>query len=986
VGQLAIAVWPLHNVAGTSRLKQEVQIEMAPGRSISRNFAMLAAFVAASLLPAETFAQEALPLYDLILRNGQLVDGLGGPSRRGDLAIVGDKIAAVGELAAASGKREIDANGLVVAPGFINILSWATESLLEDGNAQSDIRQGVTLEVFGEGSSMGPLSEAMRRELIREQADIVFEVPWTTLAEYLSHLENQGVSVNVASFVGASSVRIHEIGYADRAPTREELERMKEHVRRAMREGALGVGSALIYAPGCYAQTAELVELCRAAAEYDGIYISHLRSEGNRLLEAVEELIAIAREANIAAEIYHLKAAGQKNWHKLEDVLARIEAARAEGLGITADMYPYTAGATGLSASMPPWVQVGGFEAWRDRLRDQATRERVEREMRTPTDEWENLLLMAGSAEKCLLIGFRSRDLKHLTGKTLAEVALQRGKTPESTAIDLVIEDGSRVECVYFLMSEENVRQQIAIPWLSFGSDAAALAPEGVFLKFNVHPRAYGNFARLLGKYVRDERAISLEAAVRKLTSLPAKTLGLRRRGALLPEYFADVVVFDPVTVADRATYHEPHQYAAGMKHVFVNGTLVLSDGEHTGARPGRAIYGPGKARSEIDRHRKVVVSEEAAKIHRAALLFDGHNDLPWEMREQVGGSFDKLDIAIEQATLNTDIPKLRAGGVGAQFWSVYVPVATMKSGTAMLTTLEQIDFVKRMADRYPETFAMAYTAADVKRLRGEGKIASLMGMEGGHSIENSLANLQRLYDAGARYMTLTHGDTLDWADAATDASRHDGLSPFGEEVVREMNRLGMLVDLSHVSEATMLDALRTSVSPVIFSHSSARAIADHPRNVPDNVLRLVAKNGGVVLVNFGSMFVEPESARRMQPMFDVFRDLRKRFPNEADFNRERKAWLARNPVLPGTVHDVVDHIDHIARVAGVEHVGLGSDFDGVMMLPEQLKDVACYPIITQLLLDRGYTSTEIHAILGGNLLRVLEAAEKTAAGMKNGK
>lgn len=950
----------------------------------ARCICLLPALLCAATGWIKESSAQAPATHDIILRGGDIYDGRGGRPFRGDVAIDGDSIAAVGDLGDRRGRREIDVRGLAVAPGFINVLSWATESLLADGRAQSDIRQGVTLEVFGEGWSMGPLNEAMRRDLYREQADITYDIPWTTLAEYLDHLEDKGVSVNVASFVGATTVRIHEIGYADREPSAEELERMKQHVRRAMREGALGVGSSLIYAPAFYARTPELVELCKAAAEYDGVYISHLRSEGNRLVEAVDELIAIARQANIAAEVYHLKAAGQANWGKLDEVLARIEGARAEGLGITADMYTYTAGATGLSAAMPPWVQEGGFDAWRDRLRDPAVRERVEREMRTPTDAWENLLLMAGSAENCLLIGFRNPDLKHLTGKTLAEVANQRGRSPEATAMDLVVEDGSRVECVYFLMSEENVKRQVSLPWISFGSDAAALAPEGAFLKFNPHPRAYGNFARLLGHYVRQQRALPLEQAVAQLTWRPAKVLGIKRRGALAEEYFADVAVFDPDQIADLATYENPHQYAVGMKHVFVNGVQVLENGEHTGALPGRVVHGPGKARTAHDRSAPVTVSERALELHRSALVFDGHNDLPWELRDKAGGSFHKLDISRPQPELNTDIPRLLTGGVGAQFWSVYTPGETARKGAALLTTLEQIDLVKRMAQRYPDSFAMAYSAADIRRIRSEGKIACLIGMEGGHSIENSLANLRRLYGEGARYMTLTHGDTLEWADAATDDPRHDGLSPFGEEVVREMNRLGMLVDLSHVSDATMLDALQISKAPVIFSHSSARAVADHPRNVPDHVLRKTADNGGVVLVNFGSMFIEPESARRMKPIFQVMRELRKQFPDEADYQRERKAWLARNPVLPGVIHDVIDHIDHIARVAGAEYVGLGSDFDGVLMLPEQLKDVSKYPLITQLLLDRGYTSEEVRMILGGNLLRVLEQAEATAASIQS--
>ena len=488
----------------------------------------------------------------------------------------------------------IDARGMAVAPGFINMLSWATASLLADGRAQSDIRQGVTLEVFGEGQSMGPLTEAMKRAGIRNQGDIKYDIPWTTLAEYLEHLTDRGVSVNVASFVGATTVRINVLGYANRAPTPEELNRMRSLVRQAMEEGALGVGSSLIYAPAFYASTEELIELCKVAAEYEGLYISHMRNEGNQLLEAVDELLRISREAGINAEIYHLKAAGRDNWAKLDKVIKKVEAARAEGLRITANMYTYTAGATGLNATMPPWVQADGIDRWIDRLRDPKIRARLIKEMRTPTDEWENLLALAGSADKVLLVGFKNPDLKHLTGKTLAEVAARRKQSPEETAMDLIIQDGSRVETVYFLMSEENIRKKIAIPWLSFGSDAAAPTTEGVFLKSSQHPRAYGCFARLLGKYVRDEKIIPLETAIHKLTTLPAKNLGIRDRGRLSPNYRADVVIFDPAKIQDRATFEMPHQYSTGVRDVLVNGEFVLRDGQHTGATPGQVVYGPG--------------------------------------------------------------------------------------------------------------------------------------------------------------------------------------------------------------------------------------------------------------------------------------------------------------------------------------------------------------------------------------------------------
>src|SRR2546423_8882849 len=532
--------------------------------------------------------------YDLLIRDGTIYDGSGRAPVVGDVAINGDSIAAVGKLTDARGQTEMDARGLAVAPGFINMLSWANESLLQDGRSQSDIRQGVTLEVMGEGESMGPLNDTMKKETRESQGDIKFDVKWTTLGEYLDYLVQRGISCNVASFVGATTVRIHEIGYADRPPTSAELERMKQLVRQAMEDGALGVGSSLIYAPAFYAKTDELVALAKIASESGGMYISHIRSEGTRLLEAADELITISREAKIPAEFYHLKAAGRSNWNRLDALIQKIEAARAAGLRVTADMYTYTAGQTGLDAAMPPWVQEGGYKAWAERLKDPAIRERVKREMDTPTDQWENFFIASGSPEKILLVGFKNEKLKSLTGKTLADIAKLRGKSAEETAMDLVVEDGSRVSTVYFLMSEENVRKEIALPWVSFGSDAESLAPEGVFLKSNPHPRAYGNFARLLGKYVREERIVPLQEAIRRLSALPAGNLKLDRRGALKPGYFADVVVFDPAKIQDHATYEKPHRYSTGVLHVFVNGAQVLKNGEHTGAKPGRAVRGPG--------------------------------------------------------------------------------------------------------------------------------------------------------------------------------------------------------------------------------------------------------------------------------------------------------------------------------------------------------------------------------------------------------
>jgi N-acyl-D-amino-acid deacylase len=534
------------------------------------------------------------PDFDVVIRGGTIYDGSGGAPWVGDVGILGDSVAAVGDLSSARGRLEVDATGLAVAPGFINVLSWANEALLYDGRSQSDIRQGVTLLVFGEGWSMGPLNDALKQQMLEEQGDIRFDVEWTTLGEYLDHLERRGVSTNVASFVGATTVRMHELGQADRAPTPEELARMKTLVGHAMEEGALGLGSSLIYAPAFYADTDELIALAAEAGRYGGLYISHIRSEGNALLAAVDELITIAREADVPAEIYHLKAAGAQNWAKMDSVIARVDAARALGLHITTDMYTYTAGATGLDAAMPPWVQEGGLQEWRARLQDPVVRARVLREMRTPTTEWESLYLLAGSPERVLLVGFRQDSLKYLTGRSLAEVARLRGVSPEEAAMDLVVLDDSRVGTVYFLMSEDNLRRQVALPYMSFGSDAASMAPEGAFLRSNPHPRAYGNFARLLGRYVRDEGIITLEEAVRRLTTLPAENFALRRRGALHTGRYADVVVFDPATITDHATFEEPHQYSTGVVHVFVNGVHVLRDGEHTGATPGRVVRGPG--------------------------------------------------------------------------------------------------------------------------------------------------------------------------------------------------------------------------------------------------------------------------------------------------------------------------------------------------------------------------------------------------------
>jgi len=534
------------------------------------------------------------PQFDVVLRQGLIYDGTGAGPFMGDVAFTGDSITAMGSSVAGRGKREIEVKGLAVAPGFVNMLSWAVESLIEDGLSQSDIRQGVTLEVFGEGWSWGPLTDTMKKITAFEQNDIKYPVTWTTLAQYLDGLERKGISPNVASFIGATTVRIHELGWDNRQPTATELEQMQALVRQAMEEGALGVGSSLIYPPAAFSTKAELVALAKAAAPYGGMYISHMRSEGDRLLEGVDELIGIAREAGIRAEIYHLKAAGQANWPKMDQVIAKVDSARRAGLQITANMYTYPAGATGLDAAMPPWVQEGGYLAWAARLRDPAVRARVRREMTTPAKDWEGYLLAAGGPDRVLLVSFKADSLKYLTGKSLAEVARMRGKSPEDTAMDLVIQDGSRVGAIYFLMSEENIRKQLAQPWVSFGSDEGSYSPEGPFLKSNPHPRAYGTFARLLGKYVHEQKVIPLEEAIRRLTWLPVGNLRIQRRGRLGQGYFADVVVFDPAKVTDHATFDRPHQFATGIVHVFVNGTQVIDRGEHTGATPGRVVRGPG--------------------------------------------------------------------------------------------------------------------------------------------------------------------------------------------------------------------------------------------------------------------------------------------------------------------------------------------------------------------------------------------------------
>ncbi|HVU30938.1 MAG TPA: D-aminoacylase [Sphingomicrobium sp.] len=541
-----------------------------------------------------TSAAPSPPSYSVLIRGGTIYDGSGGAPYIGDVALKGDRIAYVGPHAPGRAGRVIDAKGKAVSPGFINMLSWAVESLIADGRGMSDTRQGVTLEVFGEGDSMGPLNPEMKRLDVKRQGDIKYPIRWTTLGQYLEYLEKKGVTPNVASFVGATTVRVHELGEKDVDPTPAQLKRMRALVRQAMKEGALGVGSSLIYSPATYAETPELTALVSEAGKCGGMYISHMRSEGNKLLEAIDELITISRDSGAPAEIYHFKQAGQPNWGKIDQAIEKVEAARKSGQRITADMYTYTAGATGLDATMPPWVQSGGLEAWEKRLQDPEVRARLMKEMRTPSNDWENLLLLSGGPQNVLLVSFKNPKLKPLTGKTLAEVAKMRGKSPEETAMDLVVEDDSRVGTVYFIMSEDNVKRETGLSWMSFGSDEASPAPEGIFLKSRSHPRAYGNVARLLGHYVRDEHTTSLEDAIRRLTSLPASNIGIRQRGSLKQGYYGDIVIFDPATIQDHATFEKPDQLATGVDDVFINGVQVLKDGKHTGAKPGRFVRGPG--------------------------------------------------------------------------------------------------------------------------------------------------------------------------------------------------------------------------------------------------------------------------------------------------------------------------------------------------------------------------------------------------------
>jgi N-acyl-D-aspartate/D-glutamate deacylase len=564
-------------------------------RILSVALAGLSLAAAAGCKPAATPSSGGR--FDVLLRGGTVYDGTGAAPIKADIGIRGDRIAAIGDLSTANARIDLSVAGYAVSPGFINMLSWATESLIVDGRSLGDISQGVTTEIFGEGTSLGPLTPEMKTRWKSEQGDIKFDYEWTTLSGYLKYLQRRGISPNVASFIGAGTIREYVVGLNNRPPTDAELDRMRTLVREEMEAGALGIGSSLIYAPDSFATTEELIELCKVAAAYRGKYISHMRSEGARLHEAIDELIRISREAGLPAEIYHLKAAGESNWPKMDRALAQIEAARASGLKITADMYTYPAGATGFNAAMPPWALDGGYQALFKRLRDPGERAKIKAAMMTPAPDWENLYLAAGSPERVLLVDFKNEKLKPLTGKTLAEVAKTRGTDPFDTIMDLVLEDESRVGVVYFLMSEENIRKQLARPWVSLGSDAASMVPEGIFLKSSTHPRAYGNFARLFSKYVRQDNVMTLEEAIRRVTSLPATNLELADRGQLKPGMFADVVVFDPGQVGDRSTFEKPHQLAVGVVHVFVNGEQVLNHGEHTGHLPGRALWGPGKKR-----------------------------------------------------------------------------------------------------------------------------------------------------------------------------------------------------------------------------------------------------------------------------------------------------------------------------------------------------------------------------------------------------
>ncbi len=521
--------------------------------------------------------------FDVLIKNGRIIDGSGTASFTGDIGINADTIVAMGDLQNATGKLEVDATGLAVAPGFINMLSWANETLIEDGRSQSDIRQGVTLEVMGEGSSMGPLNDSMKKEMKRKQQTITYDIQWTTLGEYLAFLENKGVATNIASFVGNGTLRLHTIGYEKRPPTTAEMDKMKALTRQAMEEGAMGLSTSLIYVPSGHAETEEIIELAKVVSAYDGMYISHIRNEGATLLDAVRELITISKEAKIRSEIYHFKASGNENWPLMDQAIKLITGARSEGLPVTTDMYMYNASSTGLNILLPDWAKEGGHDETMKLIASKEKRQQMIKEVTFNVPP-----------EKILLVGFKNEDLRDLIGKTLADVAAERNTSPEETVVDLIYEDDSRIQVVYFSMSEDNIKKKLALPYMSICSDAGSYAAEGVFLIQSTHPRAYGSFARLLGKYVREEKIITLEEAVYKLTLLPATNLKIKKRGALKTGFYADIAIFDPATIRDNATFEKPHQYATGMVHVFVNGKQVLKDREHTGALPGRVVRGPG--------------------------------------------------------------------------------------------------------------------------------------------------------------------------------------------------------------------------------------------------------------------------------------------------------------------------------------------------------------------------------------------------------
>ncbi|MBX7126662.1 MAG: D-aminoacylase [Cyclobacteriaceae bacterium] len=514
--------------------------------------------------------------YDWIIRHAVIYDGSGQPPVMGDVGIAGDTIRTLGDLSDAHAANEMDVHGLALAPGFINMLSWADAALVKDGRSMSDLKQGVTLEVFGEGWSPGPK--------FRRKND-----HWSTLGEFMDYLERKGVSVNFASFVGATSVRNYVLGQDNRPPNADELARMQQLVRNAMEEGAMGLGSSLIYAPADYASTEELIALCKVVSESGGMYITHMRSESDHIYSALREALQIATEAKVSAEIYHLKVNHERNWPKMDTVLMRIDSARRAGLRISANMYTYNASGTGMTARIPTWVQEGGIPMMVRRLKDPAIRGRVLNDLKLgiPTKN--------ADPKDVRILGFRKDSLNRLyRGKSLEEVAALHGRSADDTMLDLLIADRSTIPCIFFLMSEDNVRKVVQQPWVSFCSDAASVALPEPGAGDGAHPRMYGSFARLLAHYVRDEKLLTVEEAIRRLATLPATNLGLQRRGALKPGYFADLVVFDPNSIQDHATFDKPHQYATGVHHVWVNGKLVLRDGEHTGAMPGRSVRGPG--------------------------------------------------------------------------------------------------------------------------------------------------------------------------------------------------------------------------------------------------------------------------------------------------------------------------------------------------------------------------------------------------------